>query len=233
MRHLALTSLSTIALVLAGCSYSSSNYSSKKAHAFTTHHADGRTKPSIHVLPVHDISGAVLNWSLASEMDETILKNLSREGEVYVYPKEATEQGLTQLQSSDLTSRKNNLTDIFKPAEFVAELEMVDHYETQANDDFKLPKHLEGESVKVIVAKMRVRLFDLRWKEPKLILQEIVEVDQFIDRNKTSAHYEVTRVGSKEYAKTPLGNAHRRLAEEVSSRIQEYIAIAKSRRNAE
>lgn len=200
--------------------------------AFTTHHTDGRTKPSLHVLPVHDISGADLNWSLSSEMDSTVLSNLSKEGQVYVFPKEKTEACVSQLATSDLTSRLNDLVKIFHPAEFLVELEIVDHHEETGKTDYKLPTHMEGDAVKVIVAKVRVRLFDLRSAKSKMILQEIVEVDHFVDRNKTSARYEVAGLGTKAYSKTPLGTAHRRLAEEVSDRIEQYIAIAKSRRNA-
>lgn len=231
MKKCAFIPLILTALAFVGCSNNTTKTKSA-AQGFTLHHTDGRTKPSLHVLPVHDISGSNLNWSLSSEMDSTILGNLSEEGQVYVFPKEDTESCVAQLATSDLTSRLNDLVKIFHPAEFLVELEVVDHHEEIANADYKLPTHMEGDSVKVIVAKMRVRLFDLRSAKSKMILQEIVEVDHFVDRNKTSARYEVAGLSTKAYKKTPLGTAHRKLAKEVSGRIEQYIAIAKSRRNA-
>ena len=229
MRHI-ITSLSlAFALFCAACSHQAP---SAKA-SFTQHHSDGRVKPSVHVMPVRDLSGASMPWSLAEEFDSSISASLLYDGSLYVMPRTATERSMENLATPRLDSQLNDLVSIFSPSEFLVELELVRHTEGPCSDQTKLPVHMQGEAVKVISVDMRVRLFDLRLKKPKLLLQEIVAVEHFVDQNKTAMGYQTGSVTAKGYSKTPIGQAHAKLANDVAERIEHYVAIAKSRPNAE
>lgn len=215
-------------LLLASCSKQTPSAKT----SFTQHYSDGRVKPSIHMMPVRDLSGARMPWSLAQEFNSSISAALLHGGALYVMPRETTEAAMEKLHTPRLDSKLNDLVSIFSPSEFLVELELVDHKEEACDIDTKIPAHLQSESVKVISAKMRVRLFDLRLEKPKMLLQEIVAVEHIVDQSKTAATYNASSVSTKGYAKTPLGQAHKKLAHDVAERIEHYIAIAKSRPNA-
>lgn len=221
--------LPTALLLFASCT--------KQTHSaretFTQHHSDGRVKPSVHVTPVRDLCAAEMPWSLSEEFDASISSSLLKDGSLYVMPREVTETAMSKLDSPRLDSKLNNLIGLFAPAEFLVELELVRHDEKQITDQTKIPAHMQGESVKAINVEMRVRLFDLRLAKPKMLLQEIVSVEHLVDQNKTATNYYINALGTKGYAKTPLGIAHAKLAEDVAERIEHYVAIAKSRPNAE
>jgi len=216
-------------LLFASCS----NQTQSARETFTQHHSDGRVKPSVHVTPVRDLSGAQMPWSLSEEFDASISSSLLTDGSLYVMPREATETALAKLENPRLDSKRNDLISLFAPSEFLVELELVRHDEKQITDQTKIPAHMQGEAVKAIHVEMRVRLFDLRLSRPKMLLQEIVSVEHFVDQNKTATNYHVNALGTKGYSKTPLGIAHAKLAEDVAERIEHYVAIAKSRPNAE
>jgi hypothetical protein len=184
-------------------------------------------------MPVRDLTQASMPWSLAEEFDAAISSSLLRDGSLYVLPRAETEQAMAKLTTPRLDSKLNDLISLFAPAEFLVELELVRHREAPIADRSKLPIHMQDEAASVIESQMRVRLYDLRRKEgqtePKLLLQEIVDIDHFVDKNKTATNYARDGVGTKAYPKTPLGIAHAKLSAEVSERIEHYVAIAKSR----
>lgn len=215
--------------LLAGCS----DRTQSARETFTQYHSDGRVKPSVHVTPVRDLSAAAMPWSLSEEFDTSISSSLLKDGSLYVMPRETTEAALAKLEVPRLDSKLNDLVTLFSPSEFLVELELVRHDENPITDTTKLPAHMQGEAVKAIHVEMRVRLFDLRRAQPKMLLQEIVAVEHLVDQNKTATNYHTNALGTKGYPTTPLGIAHAKLAEDVAERIEHYVAIAKSRPHAE
>ena len=74
---------------------------------------------------------------------------------------------------------------------------------------------------------MRVRVFDVRGNEPKVILQELVQNSHFIPRQFTSEHFYQASWGTENFQITPVGLAHAKFTKELASRIGEYVLLAR------
>lgn len=73
---------------------------------------------------------------------------------------------------------------------------------------------------------MRVRVFDLRGKEPKIVLQELIHDSHFIPRQFTQANFYQVPWGHESFSISPIGLAHAEFTKEISSRLEDYILMA-------
>jgi hypothetical protein len=188
----------------------------------TRYHEDGRAKPIVAIASVIDTTSCDLPWSLSEELTMAITQNVQRHPDLFVEP------------SYDLTLADNPFSlDLswmnkeFKAPhhEFVVFLELAKH-EVQPVLKHDLPKEELSSSLDIAV---RLRVVDVRKGEPEIILQELVEGDFFIPKNLFPTNYEVACWGTREYESTLLAQAHQQIVRSISSRIADYILLAKSR----
>ena len=76
---------------------------------------------------------------------------------------------------------------------------------------------------------VRLRILDLRGSEPKIVLQEKIYDSYYIPKTLFPTDYNTVSWGTEEYKNSPLGIAHTRLIKEITTRVSEYILLAKSR----
>ncbi|KKL62258.1 hypothetical protein LCGC14_2187020, partial [marine sediment metagenome] len=130
----------------------------------------------------------------------------------------------TEMMDESLTNTDDpfdvNVTwmkDRFDNSEFLVFLELLNHNE------------LKKGTISNLEMSMRIRIVDVRAKEPKVILQECIDDNYYIAKGSIKENYQNTIWGSAEYANSRMGLAHKQLANEISERISDYIALSKSR----
>lgn len=196
-----LSSLLILSLFAAGCSYSGTE--------LTRYHEDGRAKPAVVVTQMIDTSSFDVPWSLSEELTTLVSRSIAQNRSLYVSTKE--ELGYAENPfGQDLSWAKQEL----KSYEFAVFMELVDHSFNPSNN---------------LNMAVRVRVVDLRGPEPKVILQEMVKQDYYVPRNLLPTDYNTVTWGTPDYRATPLNAAHLQLAQEISSRLGDYILLAKSR----
>lgn len=193
---------------------------------FTTHHADGRLKPAVAMLPIRDRSGDQVAWDIALELGESIKERLLQSGEVYVLK----EDSLPPAQVNSPFGPDLSWAKAYRPAEFVAVLELVEHKRELVDGTGSTRPALEqpARSGYAIRQKMRVRLIDIRGVEPRLAYQELVQHRHLAPTNEARVDYQQVSYGSWKFRNSALAVAHQRLIDTVAERLQHYVIIEKA-----
>lgn len=190
------------------------------------YHDDGTMKPHIALIPMVDSSGADVPWSLAQEMTLGVRYQAMDSGELYLLSRAEMLDGLGKTQNINLFGDDLSYTKGFCNADFVVALELIEHQE-ECYDKCKhgCPLNLSGY---VLVMKARLRIIDVRCQEPRVLLQEIVKLDQSIPRYLTSNRgFNLIPYGCETYPQSPLALAHRGFQDLIVRRIEETTWGAK------
>ena len=205
-----------VSVVIASCS--------SNTQSLTRYHEDGRSKPSIAIASMIDTTSYDCPWSLSEELSSMIVQKISQSGKIYVqstpdFPFAENPFG------SDLSWIKRE----FRNEEFVVFLELVEHVDEPVIKNNKTPVSLAPQEVSTnLKMAVRLRIVDLRAASPKIILQEIVRGSYFIPKTLIQTDYNQVVWGSEEYRKTPMGIAHTQLVQEITTRLSDYLLLAKS-----
>lgn len=177
---------------------------------------DGRARPIISMGSVIDSSTYELPWSLSEELTQLIKSGVSSSKNVFVSSTNDIDESLTNTDNpfdSNIEWMKNR----FDKKEFLVFLELLKHDETKNETNTNLDMC------------MRIRIVDVRAKEPKIILQETINDQYYLAKNSFKSDYQTVVWGSKDYSNSRMGMAHEQLANQITNRILDYIALAKSR----
>lgn len=207
MRYIAITIFSL--LIFVSCNDSKNNQVSR-------FYDDGRSRPIVAVSPVIDSSSYELPWSLSEELTQLIFTNLSKNKNIFISSMSETEESLSASDNpfdADVDWIKNR----FEKKEFLVFMELVKHNEIKKEHHTNLDMSI------------RLKIIDVRAKEPKVILQECVCDNYYIAKGPSKSDYQNVVWGSSDYLNSRMGMAHNQLANQIASRISDYIALAKSR----
>lgn len=182
------------------------------------YHEDGRSKPAMVILPIQDKSDSGLCWDVAKEVDQYLRYKMMDDGNLYL---------LTQTPSSTSDHFGNDLSfaQNFPQSEFVVAMEVMEHkvvpYEPGKITPI-YPIH-NRQCDDVLMMKVRVRIIDVRCEKPTVVLQEIVQSNHMIPRDKGNLDYTSYQWGSDPYMRTPLALAHQKLAYDLVNRIETIV----------
>lgn len=202
------------ALLFFSCHRNSSN------EEMSRFHEDGRVKPAVAVASVIDTTPFDVSWSLSEEFTNSIMQQIARGKQIYVHAQAQSPFSQNPF-GSDLSWMKRE----FHTEEFVAFLELVEHEFIPV----KQKGLSEKESSLNLNMAVRLRVIDLRGAFPKIVLQEMIRDSYFIPKSVAPCDYSIDTWGTEGFRKTPMGIAHAQITQEISSRISEYILLAKSR----
>jgi hypothetical protein len=190
----------------------------------TRYHEDGRSKPAVAIASMIDTTSYDCPWSLSEELTSMIVQKVSQNGKIFVHSTPDF-PFVENPFGSDLSWAKRE----FRNEEFVVFLELVEHVDAPVLKGTKQPVSLAPQEVSTnLKMAVRLRIVDLRLATPKIILQEIVRGSYFIPKTLIQTDYNQTVWGSDEYRKSPMGIAHIQLVEEITTRLSDYLLLAKS-----
>lgn len=211
-----LLSVSALALIAGGCE--------DNDHSNTTYNQSSvRSRPTVSIVPVIDNTKTDYDWSLSDEFSSALYSRLAQQGYISITDSTKVREKIRKL------SEKNNpfgadvswLKSAFQGDEFVVFLELIEHEEVFDQNPRKPadPKDCNAE----LNMTMRVRVFDLREQEPKVVLQELIHNAHFVPRQFTSENFYQVSWGNESYSISPVGLAHAKFSKEIASRIENYI----------
>jgi hypothetical protein len=209
-----------LALIAAcGCS---DDYSNTQAY----YEQKAPLKPIVAVVPVIDGTHSTCTWDLSSELSSELTQRLVQRNRFFlVDPHQVKEK------TKKFSAAQNPFgTDIawvkraFSGDEFVVFMELVEHQEVLQMDR-KKPCDPQTCSADFNMT-MRVRVFDLRGSEAKVVLQEIVHDSHFIPRPFTERNFLQVPWGHESFSISPVGLAHEEFTKQLASRIEDYIYLS-------
>ncbi len=201
----------------------------KKDFSVTRYHEDGRSKPTVALIPVFDRSEAQIAWNLSEEFTFQLKKCFLKRKNFFL---ESTDQlnEKTAFLTENTNPFSNNFSwvkEVFDEEEFAIFTELIEH-------DIH-PKKLKNNFLDKITPPwelsltMRIRIFDLRSKTPQVILQELIHQNHLIPKPKDLLKKHPDTWKKITFGVTPLGLAHLQFSKEVAKRIEDYILLSKSR----
>ncbi|HSX26909.1 MAG TPA: CT253 family lipoprotein [Chlamydiales bacterium] len=212
MRYLSAVMLSVLAV--------SCNRSGDEVSRF---HEDGRAKPAVAVASMIDTTSFDAPWSLSEELTTMISNQLSLGGLIYVQSQEELPFSENPFSGGDLSWMKRE----FQGKEFVIFLELVEHEAVPASKTKNIvTPHEVSTNLNMAI---RLRVVDLRNETPKIVLQEMIRDSYFIPKTLIPTDYSRVVWGTEDYRKSPMGIAHAQIVQEITTRISDYILLAKSR----
>ncbi len=209
-----------LTLILIGCNKKGEDSST----AFLEAKASNR--PIVAIVPILDHSRSDLNWNVSQELTQAIRKRLVSRNQLYVIGEDTfASKASKALSSHDPFELETGwVRKSFTPNEFVVFMDLVEHDETPipATDRPQEPQEAPAE----LTLSVRVRVFDVRVKTPKIVLEEIVQQSHHIPRQFTKTNFNQVPWGNETFDVSPLGIAHDMLCKEIASRVEDYILIS-------
>lgn len=183
-------------------------------------HEDGRIKPSVAIASLLDTTTFDTSWSLSEELTQGVMSQIGATGQIFVHSQ--AESPFTENPfGTDLAWMKRE----FQGEEFVAFLELVEHeFVPVGSKEASI-----NESSTNLNMSVRLRVVDLRAAAPRIVLQEMIRDQYFIPKTLIPTDYSIDVWGTQGFRRTPMGIAHSQLIEQISSRIADYILLAKGR----
>ena len=177
---------------------------------------DGRSRPIVAISSIIDSSSYELPWSLSEELTQSVLTNLCVNKNLFISSTSEMDESLSNSDNPfdvNIDWMKNR----FEHKEFIVFLELLKH------DEIKGKNHTNLDMA------VRLKIIDMRTKEPKVILQECICDNYYITKGSSKSDYQNVVWGSSNYPGSRMGMAHNQLAKQIANRISDYIALAKSR----
>ncbi len=182
-------------------------------------------KPIVAIVPVIDHTKDS-EWNLSDEFTYCINHQLAQKNHLFLADLDKTRAITQQLVSMQNPFGQDIswLKKTFSHQEFVVFLELVEHNEVARQDDKKIVDSAKCSAE--LLMTMRIRVFDLRKDEPKVVLQELVHESHFIPRPFTRSNFQQEKWGHEMFIISPMGLAHSHFIKHICNRLEDYILLA-------
>lgn len=182
-------------------------------------------KPIVAIMPVID-STEDSTWNLSDEFTYCIAHQLAKKNHFFLLDLDKSRAIPYQLSydQNPFAQDVQWLKKTFLNHEFVVFLELIEHDEVIRHSNKKLTDSKKCSAE--LLMTMRIRIFDLREEEPKIVLQELIHQSHFIPRPFTRSNFQQEKWGHETFAISPMGLAHAQFIKHISNRLEEYILWA-------
>lgn len=183
-------------------------------------------KPVVAIAPVINSTEEDSIWSLSDEFTYCITHQLAQKNHFSLINFDKTRATAQQptLNQNPFEQDISWLKKAFSHHGFVVFLELVEHNEVVRQDDKQTidSKKCSAE----LLMTMRIRVFDLRKNEPKVVLQELIHESHFIPRPFTRSNFQQEKWGHEMFTISPMGLAHSQFIKHICNRLEDYILLA-------
>jgi len=189
-----------------------------------------QVRPIVAVVPLLDSSKNDLPWNLSDELTDLLFKRLAKRDKFYLVSLLKVQSQIKKMNaqmdpfSLDLSWMKR----LFDSTEFVVFTELIEHDERPLSPT-ALPvsdTSLQKSSADMNIT-LRLRVFDVRGAEPKIVLQELLHETHRIPRQFTRQNFFQVSWKDENFNISPLGMAHDDLIKTLAGRLEEYLLRAK------
>lgn len=201
-------------------------------HSFSTNqtmvHQDGRVKPKLLLMDVIDNTNSILPWDLATEFNLSLNEQLRNFGTIYI--KKFSELNLDLdpiVLGKSIQRSPQKIPHDLPGVEFLAAVEIIEHKLTPLAQKPNI-SHPDAQTQNLNI-KARIKIFDLRKKEPELILSEIIRYQSYIPWQLSTINYKKHHYLTTQYKITPIGLGNRQVCHNIAQRVHDYVLLGKSR----
>jgi hypothetical protein len=189
-------------------------------------HEDGRSKPKVALFNIYDHSLSSLPWDLSLEFTHDMTEKLKALGTLFVLNQDDLNWN-TEVDFEKVKPYRDGhfLKDAKPNADFVVCIEMIEHMLVPLAQKQNVA-HPNAQTHELIV-KARLKVYDIRSIEPKVILSEILSETSTVPWQLATVDYRKNHYKTNHYKITPVGLTHKKLMQTMTKRLQDYILLSK------
>jgi hypothetical protein len=183
-------------------------------------------KPRVAIAPAIDNSKHSVPWNLSDEITYSLFYRLDQKEKFFLDDPQKMKSISKRLHANNnpFGGDLKWIKRAFNQDDFVVFLEVLEHEETpNLVEKTSLAKDCSAN----LNMTMRVIVVDIRQTQPVVVLQEVIQDSHFIPRQFNQYNFHQVYWGNEEFAMSPLGMAHTQFLKEISTRIEDYITLAK------
>lgn len=188
------------------------------------YHEDGRSKPSVVLLPIQDDSESGLSWNLGQELDQRMEYRLLDDATLFLVSNAKDER----TEKRDYFGKDLSFARQYGKADFVVAMELIEHKVVPYGKEKIYPLYPihNRECENVLMMKMRVRVLDIRGEEPVIVLQEIHQSNHMLPKGRDRLETGTQGWGTESYPKSPYAIAHQQMMNDITHRFEQIIQAA-------
>jgi len=192
----------------------------------TPFRCDDRAKPIVALPPVYDKSCAEIGWSLSEEFTDHIKEILVKRHNMYLHAFDAANMvTFHKKQKNPFSLDIGWIKEAFKNYEFVIFTELIEHeVHTKVSYEGFFDNFMPSSELSLT---MRIRIFDIRFAKPRVVLQELVQQSYPVPKSIHLNDLNPEQWKKMSFHVSPLGFAHSQFIKKVSARIEEYILLSR------
>jgi hypothetical protein len=183
---------------------------------------NGVRKPVVALMPVKDLSKSKVyqsqaQWNIPSELKGEIAERIQERQDLILMP---------EKQAFLLVEReREGFKAVPNPLDFKVYVEIVSNSKEKFDHEkVQYSKISQGPVDHMIRVQYRLTVEDVRDQEnPKVVLRELKEAHYPVGKKTEIVEYEIANWPAKSYIQTPLGQSHKRVAQQVAQRLEEYL----------
>lgn len=182
-------------------------------------------KPIVTIVPVFDHAKHRLPWNVSQELTTGINLCLERQNRLYL-----VDQGKISKIVQNIEPDQNPFGEdiqwirkTFRNEEFVAFIELFKHDEIPLNFQENVPL---SQCPAELYMSARIRIFDLRGPTLKIVLSEVLNHSENIPTYFTRINHALLPPDHEDFHATPQGMAHDSFAQEIATRIEDYVLLS-------
>jgi hypothetical protein len=192
---------------------------------FFPYYDDGRCKPIVAIVPVIDSTDADYCWDMGEELTDLVYESAMEENNLFVLPLDRVESISSRYSREELNGINLDFALRFGNAEFVILMELIEHHYCPYEKGKITPIYPlhNRQCDSVLCMKVRLRVIDVRYEKPVLVLQEIFKSNHMIPRAEDEIDYTISSWGTPTYKRTPVAIAHQKMASDLLNRSTQMI----------
>lgn len=186
---------------------------------------DGTLKPKVALLPVINHSQCDVTWNLSEEFNSSLRFQAMCSGRLFILSEDDVLGRLSTLENPNFFITDLSFTSQFYGCDYVVAMELIEHdlvpFEVARRSPAFPAQCYRYDTV--LQMKMRLRVIDVRCRQPKIILQEVFTSCYGIPPGGETVDYTTTCWGRRAFASTPWGLAHKRMICDLVGRVETVI----------
>lgn len=192
------------------------------------YHDDGTLKPKVALMPIIDSSQCQLPWDVTEEVADGIYYELMNSGEFYVVSPKEMGPGWMKKDQIDFFSNDCSYAGDFKNTDFIVAMEIVERSVLPCDPCTFTVKQVPDchPSNRTLTWRIRIKIIDIRYCEPKIVLYEVFKTCYTGTPTKGGADGEICWK-TDAYPRSFCGMGHQRVISNLTKRLEEVIWSAK------
>jgi hypothetical protein len=183
-------------------------------------HDDGKLKPSVVVVPVMVPCEMPCASDVSKAMTGNIRFQFMNEGELFLLSEGEVHKGLSEIGNIEWLTNNEAFAQHFCNADFIVLTELMQSPVLPSCNNGPCPCQYN------FIAKLRIKVIDVRPRCPRIVLQEILKGDYIIPCTADEVASGALNCNPETYRTSPMGKVHQRLISAYVQRIQEVIKSA-------